>query len=75
MDRGPSDERGDHDESARAFGRFVELKPTPARSAVLGLSEFERGRYDAALAHLTAGRARDVGNAEARDAVYYDVAL
>jgi tetratricopeptide (TPR) repeat protein len=49
-----------HAECAAAFTRFVALKPDvgPAH-ALLGLCEFGRGQYDAALRHLF--RAQDLG--------------
>lgn len=70
-------EKGDSAEAARAFARFVELKPDSGPGwALLGLSEFQRKDYDAALRHLTRGLSLGtVGNAEIRDAVYYQVAL
>lgn len=70
-------ERGDPAETARAFTRFVALKPDSGPGwALLGLAEFQRQRYDAALADLTHGLAQGtVGNAEIRDEVYYHVAL
>jgi tetratricopeptide (TPR) repeat protein len=70
-------ERGDPAETARAFTRFVRLKPDSGPGwALLGLAEFQRQRYDAALADLAHGLAQgSVGNAEIRDEVYYHVAV
>jgi len=70
-------EAGHDADAARAFSRFVELKPAAGPGwALLGLSEFRRARYDAALRDLTHGLSLGtVGNAEIRSQVYYHVAL
>jgi tetratricopeptide (TPR) repeat protein len=70
-------ERGDSTAAARAFARFVELKPDSGPAwALLGLAEFQLRHYDTALRHLTHGLALGtVGNAEIRTEVYYHVAV
>lgn len=68
---------GGDEEAAAGFERFLDLRPDSGPAwALLGLSEFRLGRYDAALQHLAKGLSLgSVGNAEIRDAVYHHMAL
>ena len=69
-------ERGRDADAAKAFRRFVELKPDSGPAwALRGLSDFRLKDYDSALRHLTRGLSLgSVGNVEIRDAVYWAVA-
>ena len=70
-------ERGLGAQAARAFARFVALKPdSGAGWALRGLSEFQAKDYAGSMRHLARGLSLgSVGNAEIRDAVYYHMAL
>jgi tetratricopeptide (TPR) repeat protein len=66
-----------HAECADAFTRFVAVKPDvgPAH-ALLGLCEFGRGNYDAALHHLFRGNELGYAdNAQIREVALYHTAL
>ena len=66
-----------HAECVDAFTRFVALKPDvgPAHG-LLGLCEFGRGNYDAALRHLFRGQELGFGdNAQIRQVALYHTAL
>jgi tetratricopeptide (TPR) repeat protein len=64
-------------QAARAFARFVALKPDSGPAwALRGLAEFDRHNYDASLRYLARGLSLgSVGNVEIRDVVYYHMAL
>jgi len=70
-------ERGLGAQAARAFARFVALKPeSGAGWALRGLSEFQAKDYAGSMRHLARGLSLgSVGNAEIRDAVYYHMAV
>jgi tetratricopeptide (TPR) repeat protein len=70
-------ERHESTQAARAFARFVALKPESGPAwALRGLAEFDRRNYDASMRYLARGLSLgSVGNAEIRDVVYYHMAL
>jgi tetratricopeptide (TPR) repeat protein len=69
-------EHGDSAQAARAFARFVGLKPESGPGwALRGLAEFGRKNYAASMRHLAHGLTLGtVGNAEIRDVVYLHMA-
>ncbi len=69
-------DQGQYTRAVDAFKRLLANEPKHANGwALLGLSEYELGRYDDAYRHIQHGRTLEIGNTELRNVATFHSAL